>query len=68
MVKCENSCLNNSVSGYLRNAKAAATVNKDADAPIFKAAHYGAAGDLLQFLPASLLICAKGDVKSPVDH
>lgn len=39
MVKCKNSCSNNLVSGYLRKAKATAAVNKDADAPIFKAAH-----------------------------
>jgi hypothetical protein len=39
MVKCENSCLIDSGSGTLGNAKATAGVNKDADAPIFKAAH-----------------------------
>jgi len=51
MVKCENSCLINSL-GTLRNTKATSAVNKDADTPIFKAAHYGTAGDLLQILPA----------------
>lgn len=49
-MKHENSCLNNSL-GTLRNAKATSAVNKEADAPIFKAARYGTAGDLLQILP-----------------
>ncbi|MBI4771174.1 MAG: electron transfer flavoprotein subunit alpha/FixB family protein [Chloroflexi bacterium] len=36
----------------MRNSKAIVAVNKDAEAPIFKLARYGIAGDLFVYLPA----------------
>jgi hypothetical protein len=51
--------MNNSGSGSLRNAKATAAVNKDA--PIFKAAQDGTAGDLLPNLVHACLLSAKAN-------
>jgi hypothetical protein len=36
MRKCESSCLINSTTGFLRNARAAAAANEEADAPILR--------------------------------
>jgi hypothetical protein len=47
MMNCESSSLNNSALGELRNAEVTAAGNNDAGPPIFEAARYGTAGDLL---------------------